>query len=78
MISHKDAKRTHSLGDLEVEEKSEPLGERRSARNVKRVDYKAMNDGRGQLLSVGDTVVSEHMATQDHSEGDIEVKILGF
>ena len=37
-----------------------------------------MHTGRGQLLSVGDTVVSEHMATLDHDSGDIEIKLLGF
>ena len=37
-----------------------------------------MHTGSGQLLSTGDTIVSEHMATKDHKEGDIEIKLLGF
>ena len=45
---------------------------------MKRKDYKALHTGNGQLLSVGDTVVSEHMATLDHDSGDIEAKLLGF
>ena len=37
-----------------------------------------MNSGSNQLLTVGDTVVSEHMALNDHKEGDIEIKLLDF
>ena len=37
-----------------------------------------MNSGEGQLLTVGNTIVSEHMALNDHSEGDIEISLLGF
>ena len=37
-----------------------------------------MHSGKGQLLSVGDTIVSEHMATHDHDADDIEVRLLCF
>ena len=37
-----------------------------------------MHSGGGQLLSVGDTVVSKHMALNDHKPGDIEIKLLDF
>ena len=37
-----------------------------------------MHSGMGQLLTVGDTIVSEHMATLDHDIDDIEVRLLGF
>ena len=37
-----------------------------------------MNSGSHQRLTVGDTAVSEHMALNDHKEGDIEIKLLDF
>ena len=77
-VTHKYAKKSHSLQKEQELALPEPIGERKSKRGVKRVDYKEMHTGRGQLLSVGDTVVSEHMATLDHDSGDIEIKLLGF
>ena len=77
VITHKDSKRSHSLLEEKVEEEV-ILGSRRSQRNVQRVDYKALNNGNNQLLTVGDTVVSEHMALNDHAEGDITIKLLDF
>ena len=46
--------------------------------SAERKDYKAMNSGSNQLLSLGDTVVSKHMALNDHKPGDIEIKLLDF
>ena len=77
VITHDDARRSHSLVQEIVEEK-EIIGERRSTRNVKRVDYKALDSGKGQLLTTGNTLVSEHMATTDHNDGDIEIKLIDF
>ena len=37
-----------------------------------------MHSGNGLLLTVGDTIVSEHMATLDPDIDDIEVCLLGF
>ena len=37
-----------------------------------------MHTGSNQLLTIGDTVVSKHMALMDHKPGDIELKILDF
>ena len=80
VINHNDATRTQSLDNKEKEkcDNPPPLGTRRSQRNVERKDYKAMHTGSGQLLSTGNTIVSEHMATKDHKEGDIDIKLLGF
>ena len=78
VMDHDDARRSHSLGERKALERAEPTGERRSNRNVKKVDYKAMHNGSKQHLTLGKTAVSEHMALFDHDEGDIEVKILGF
>ena len=36
------------------------------------------NHGNTPILAVGKTAVSEHIASFDHSEGDIEYKILDF
>ena len=77
VMSHEDSKKSHSLQQQEVEEViMENI--RRSQRGVTRKDYKAMNSGSHQRLTVGDTAVSEHMALNDHKEGDIEIKLLDF
>ena len=49
---------------------------RRSKRNLKRVDYKTLHNGSDQLLTTGSTVFFEHMASKDHKEGDVEIKLL--
>ena len=50
----------------------------REVGGVTRKDYKAMDNGSHQRLTVGDTAVSECMALNDHNEGDIEIKLLDF
>ena len=77
VVSHEDSKKSHSLKDQKVEETAAE-NTRRSQRGVTRKDYKAMHSGSHQRLTVGDTAVSEHMALNDHSEGDIEIKLLDF
>ena len=71
-------RRSHSL----IVEKEKPeerqIGERKSARQTKKIDYKAMHSGSNIAITTGSTVVSEHMALNDHEEGDIDIKILGF
>ena len=69
VILHKDSMRSHSLKQ-EVEEDEVELGTRRSNRNLQKVDYKAMHSGSNQMIT-GDTIMSEHMALHDHTEGDI-------
>ena len=67
---------------LYIVEKEKPeerqIGERKSARQTKKIDYKAMHSGSNIAITTGSTVVSEHMALNDHEEGDIDIKILGF
>ena len=78
-MDHENAKRSHSLGGKKEScVEREPTGERRSSRNTKKVDYKAMHNGSKQFLTLGKTAVSEHMALFDHKEGDVEFKILDF
>ena len=78
VINCHDAKRSHSLGEKQMPA-VEPTGERRSTRNAKKVDYKALhNHGNTPFLTMGKTAVSEHIASFDHSEDDIEYKILDF
>ena len=78
VVSHDDMRRSHSL----IVEKEKPeerqIGERKSARQTKKIDYKAMHTGSNIAITTGSTVVSEHMALNDHEEGDIDIKILGF
>ena len=58
---------------------TEPTGKRRSTRNAKKVDYKALhNHVNTPFLAMEKTAVSEQIASFDHSEGDIECKILDF
>ena len=78
VINHHDAKRSHSLGENDTPT-VEPLRERRSCPNVKKIDYKALyNNGNTPFLTMGKTAVSEHIASFDHSEGNIQYKILNF
>ena len=53
--------RSHSLKQ-EVEKEEVELGTRRSNRNLQKIDYKAMHSGRNQMITTGDTIMSEHMA----------------
>ena len=81
VMTHEESKMCHSLSDSkkkEIAEEEVSTGLRRSSRATERKDYKAMNSGSNQLLSVGDTVVSKHMALNDHKPGDIEIKLLDF
>ena len=74
VMSHEESKMCHSLSNsLETEEETVPTGLRRSSRTTERKVYKAMHSGGGQLLSLGDTVVSKHMALNDHKPGDIKI-----
>ena len=77
VILHKDSMRSHSLKQ-EVEEDEVELGTRRSNRNLQKVDYKAMHSGSNQMITTGDTIMSEHMALHDHTEGDISIRLLDF
>ena len=72
VISHTDRMRSHSLKQ-EVEKEEEELGMWSSYRNLQKVDYKAMHSGSNQMITMGDTIMSEHMALYDHTEGDISI-----
>ena len=76
-MTHEESKMCHSLSNSlekkEIEEERATTGLRRSSRATERKDYKAMHSGSSQLLLVGDTVVSKHMALHDHKPGDIEI-----
>ena len=52
--------------------------QRRSTRQRNRVDYHAMHTGSDQLLSEGNSAVSQHMATEHHQPGDVEIKPLAY
>ena len=78
VIPHKDFKRSHSLIEPPKENQNDIVGTRKSSRNVQRKDYKAMNSGSDIMITVGDTVVSEHLALQDHQDGDVTFKLLDF
>ena len=64
--------RSHSLKQ-EVEKEIVELGTRGSNRNLQKIDCKAMHSGSNQMITMGDTIMSEHMALYDHTEGDISI-----
>ena len=71
-------RRRHSLIVVKEKPEERQTGERESARQTKKIDYKAMHSSSSIAITTGSTVVSEHMALNDHEESDIEIKILGF
>ena len=53
VVDHNYVKISHSLVERIIyNERIEPTGERRSSRNVKKVDYKAMHNGSRQHLTL--------------------------
>ena len=75
MIDHKTAKRSASLSQPE-ESQEEPERSRRSKRNVKKVNYKTMESGLNQPLTLGNTEFSAHVASDIHEKEDLEYKLL--
>ena len=61
VIQQKEFRRSHPLVEPPKENHDHILGTRKSSRNVQPKDYKAMNSGSDIMITVGDTVVSEHM-----------------
>ena len=61
-----------------LENQNNTQGTRKSSRYIQRKDYKVMHSGSDIIITVGSTVVSEHMALHDHQEGDVIFKLLDF
>ena len=73
VVTHKDMKRSHSIKkENEVEGAT-----RRSSRTKSKKDYKKMNSGSEQHITVGNTPVAEHIALMEHEEGDIMYRTIG-
>ena len=83
VISHKDSKRSHSIileGNDEERNNNVNIevNTRRSNRNInKKIDYNKMNRGE-KILTEGTTIVSKHVAEEDHEEGDITIKAVSY
>ena len=78
VINHKEANRSHSINKDEKQiSNEEKIGTRKSSRQKEIVNYKKMNSGSEIMLTEGNTEVSSHIATEEHSEGDIEFEIIG-
>ena len=62
IIDHKTSERAASINHPEdpIEEPSTSRGTRRSTRNIRRKDYKAMDSGSNQPLTAGNTEFSAH------------------
>ena len=80
VVTHKESEECHSLKkEKDDQEKNDDTqNTRRSKRKVERKNYKELNSGTNIILSEGNTVVSKHMATQDHKEGDITFTAITF
>ena len=78
IITHKDSEKCHSIKDQNKEETEEPMTRRRSSRNIKRRDYKAMDTGKDIIMSEGNTEVSRHMAKYNHDKEDVEIKAITY
>ena len=78
IIDHKTSERAASINHPEdpMEEPSSKRGTRRSARNIRKKDYKAMDTGSNQILSTGNTEFSAHVASDIHEKSDLSFKIL--
>ena len=77
IVDHKTAKRYASLSQKEEEEKEEEGKEtRKSSRTKKKVDYKAMQSGSNQQLTLGNTEFSAHVASDTHNKEDLQFQIL--
>ena len=77
IITHKEAKRSASISHPEeTEENTSQKPTRKSSRNVKRKDYKKMNEGPKIEITEGSTEFSAHIATDIHEKTDLEHSIL--
>jgi len=73
IIDHKTASLTQ---EDQQQKPPEMTGLRRSTWKRKQVDYKAINEGSNQQLTVGNTEFSVHVATDIYDKQDFEFKIL--
>ena len=70
---------SHSIVQPEKEvREDETQNLRRSTRGKERINYKDMNEGKGQYITEGSTAISAHMALNEHKEGDVTLKIIGI
>ena len=79
VIDHKTMKRYASLRKPEekVNGPAVPAPNlRRSSRNKDKKDYKAIQEGTNQLLSVGNTDFSAHVASDTHEKSDLRFSVL--
>ena len=80
VVSHKVATKAASITREEEEEKETSTGTegnaRRSTRGKAKIDYKAMHEGSGQILTEGNTEFSAHVATEEHRKEDFEYSII--
>ena len=77
VVTHKDMKRSHSIKEDNEAETEDAGATRRSSRTKQKKDYKKMNSGSDQHITLGNTPVSEHLALMEHEEGDIVYKTIG-
>ena len=80
VISHLDSTICHSIAPKRITPPTSNDSNgatRKSSRNIKKIDYKALHTGGNQILNVGNTPVSEHLATETHDKSDVSIKIIG-
>ena len=79
VIDHKTAKRYASISNQEEDEEEknkEQRKTRKSSRNIKKVDYKAIQSGSNQPLTLGSTEFSAHVASDAHEKDDLQYELL--
>ena len=77
IITTKEANKSFSL----IEDNPTPPTNTRTTRNTRnlpRIDYAAMHKGTDQHITLGNTQVSEHIATQDHNNKEVTITPLGY
>ena len=78
IITHKESEESHSIKVEKEEVVTEPETTRRSTRNTKRLDYKALDRGENIVMNEGTTEVLKHMAQYDHEKGEVTIKAITY
>ncbi len=82
VITHAESKECHTLKEQvrgrENGRQEGRMGVSRYGRKRNEKDYKKLNSGEENVMTVGSTVVSEHMARcqNEHNEGDVQIKVV--
>ena len=77
VVTHKNSEESYTLKKDEQNNEGDEIG-RKSRRNIKKKDYKAIDSGRNIIMTEGETMVSKHMALMDHEEGEVKIEAITY